>query len=259
MLTQGLDHRSAADIGHLGTVADQRLLFGGLDHAHAHARGADVQQLGLGVAGSELAMVLQVEVVVLHADARGQRQRLLDGNEVVVALPVGVDDVVSTDRTPPGLPAIDVGADRDNLVLGDHQRIRAAERAVEEVAVVVDVVVRGEDRRLDVLLGHVGPQTGVAGCVFLCGESRFDLFAVTDLQGLWHLHGRVPCRCEHAVQAGRLRSIATERTRTLLYLSDLELARWPGLLCRPFATKGRPHTLWKRPCAANGAHSAPTY
>ncbi|MNE19962.1 hypothetical protein D3C80_1130630 [compost metagenome] len=190
LLAQRLHHRRTANVGHLRTVADQRLLLSRLDHAHAHARRANVQQLGFGVAGGQLGVVLQVEVVVFDADARGQRQRLLDGNEVVVALPVGVDDVVSADRAPPGLPAIDIGADRDDFVLGDHQRIRAAERAVEEVAVVVDVVIRREDRRFNVLLGHVGPQPGVAGCIFLRRKGRLHLVAIADFQGLGHLHGR---------------------------------------------------------------------
>jgi hypothetical protein len=73
LLTQGLDHRRPTDVGHLCTVTDKRLLLGRLDHAHAHARRTDVHQLGLGVAGGEFAVVLQVEVVELHADARGQR------------------------------------------------------------------------------------------------------------------------------------------------------------------------------------------
>ena len=190
LIAQRLYHRRTADIGHLRAMANQRLFLGRLDHAHAHAGCTDVYQLSLGVAGGELAVVLQVEVVMLHANARGQRQGLLDGDEEVVALPVGVDDVVSAHRAPPGLPAVDVGTDRDHLVLGDHQRIGAAERAVEKIAVVVDVVVRREDRRFDVLLVHVGPQPGMAGRIFLGREGWLHLVAIADFQGLGHLHGR---------------------------------------------------------------------
>ncbi len=191
LVAQCLDHRSPADIGYLRTVADQRLFLGRLDHAHAHAGRADIHQFRFRIAGRELGVVLQVEVVVLHPDARGQGQRLLDRDEVIVTLPVGVDDVVGTDRTPPRLPAIDIGADRDDLVLGNDQRIGAAERAIEEVAVVVDVVVRGENGRFDVVFRHVRPQPGVAGGIFLGRKGRLHLVAVADFQGLGHLHGRV--------------------------------------------------------------------
>ncbi|MNH14162.1 hypothetical protein D3C79_737500 [compost metagenome] len=73
LVLQRLHHRRTANVGHPRTVANERLFFGGLDHAHAHAGRTDVQQLGPWVAGSELGMVLQVEVVVLHADTRRQR------------------------------------------------------------------------------------------------------------------------------------------------------------------------------------------
>ncbi|MCY1540348.1 hypothetical protein D9M68_759820 [compost metagenome] len=193
LVAQGFHHRRTADVGDARAVADHHVLFGGLDHAHAHAGGGHVHQLGVGVAGGQLVAVLQVQVVGLDADAAGLGQGLLDGDEVVVALPVGVDDVVGALGAAPGLAAVDVGADADDVVLGHHQGVGAAEGAVEEVGVVVDVVVGGEDRGVDVFRRQVGAQPGLAVGVFLGGEGGFDLVAVTDAERLGHLHGVNPC------------------------------------------------------------------
>ncbi|MDT4846894.1 hypothetical protein FQZ97_809370 [compost metagenome] len=193
LVMQRLDDGRPADIGDACAVADDRVFLGGLDHAHAHARRGDVDQLGVGVARGQLVAVLQVQVVELDADTPGLRQRLLDGDEVVVALPVGVDDVVRAHGAAPRLAAVDVGADGHRVFLGHHQGVGAAEGAVEEVGVVVDVVVGGEDRGVDVFRRQVGAQPGLAVGVFLGGEGGFDLVAVTDAERLGHLHGVNPC------------------------------------------------------------------
>ncbi|MCY1410323.1 hypothetical protein D9M71_256890 [compost metagenome] len=232
LVMQRLDHRRPADIGDARAVADHHVLFGGLDHAHTHARCGYIHQLGVRIAGGQLVAVLQVQVVMLDADAARLGQGLLDGDEVVIALPVGVDDVVGADSAAPRLATVDVGADADHVVLGDHQRVGAAEGAVEEVGVVVDVVVRGEDRSVNILRRQVRAQPGLAIGVFLGGEGGFDLVAITDAERLGHLHDGEPLlfSSDSTHRAGGpLESIATEAPRHFLYESDPKLVRSAGV------------------------------
>ncbi|MNQ88908.1 hypothetical protein D3C85_1041970 [compost metagenome] len=193
LILQGFDHCGTADVGDTRAVADHGMLLDRLDQAHAHAGRGDIQQLRIRVAGGELVTVLQVQMVELDADAPRLGQGLLDGDEEVVTLPVGVDDVVGADGTAPWLAAIDIGADGYSAVLSHHQGVGATERAEQEIAVVVDVVVRGEDRRVYVFGGHVATQAGLAVGIFLGGESRLDLLAVLNSECLGHLHGVDPC------------------------------------------------------------------
>src|SRR4029079_17914703 len=83
------------------------------------------------------------------------------GVEPVVALPVGVDDVVAV-RAPPRLAPVDVRADRRLVVGGAEKAVATRERAVQEVGVVVYVVDRGEQHRVHVELRHGGAQAGEA-------------------------------------------------------------------------------------------------
>ena len=133
-------------------------------------------------------------MIEFDPDAPGLGQRLLDGDKVVVALPVGVNDVVSAHGPAPGLAAIDVGADGHHAVLRDNQCVVTAKRAVQEITVIVEVVVRGKHRGIDIVLRHVGTQLGLAMGVLLGRERWGDFFAVLDLDGFRHLHVRYPCR-----------------------------------------------------------------
>src|SRR3990167_9365711 len=171
LVTQCLNYRSAADVGNTCAVTNDRVLFGGLDQAHLHAGRGDVDQLGGRIARGQLVAVLQVQVIELDADTPGLRQRLLDGDEEVVALPVGVDDVVGANGTAPRLTTVDIGSNGHDRVLGHHRGIGTTERAVDEIGVIVDVVVGGEDRRVDVFCRHMGAQLGLASGVFLRRES----------------------------------------------------------------------------------------
>ena len=47
-----------------------------------------------------------------------------------------------------------------SVVVRDGQAVEAAERAEQEVAVVVDAVIRGEQHRVDLVRGHVAAQFG---------------------------------------------------------------------------------------------------
>src|SRR5690606_6012556 len=188
-------------------------------------------QLGIRVAGGQLVAVLQVQVVVLDTDATRPGQRLLDGDEVVVALPVGVDDVVGAHGAAPRLATVDVGADADHVVLRHDQGVGTTEGAVQEVGVVVDVVVRGEDRSIDVLGRQVRAQLGMAVGVFLRGEGGLDLFTVADAECFGHLHDENPSCYSLIWHTGlaAVEDIATEPPGGLLHVSDLKLVRFAGL------------------------------
>jgi hypothetical protein len=96
-------------------------------------------------------------VVVLHAEPAGADtgvgQHGGDGVFVIVPLPVGVDEVV-TEAASPGLAGVDVRGDGGVGVLGDDQGVVPAERGEQEIAVVVDVVVAGEQHRVDAGVRH---------------------------------------------------------------------------------------------------------
>ena len=80
---------------------------------------AHVDQLRCRQRALQLAQVLDVDVVELDADTSAVLNQLLDGNEVVVPVPVGVDEVVP-EGAPPGLTCVDVGRDRGLALLRDH-------------------------------------------------------------------------------------------------------------------------------------------
>ena len=102
---------------------------------------------------------------------------LADGVEVVVLLPVGVGDVAA-EGAAGRLAAVDAGRDRGGGVGGDDEAVAAAEIAVEEVGVVVDVVVGGEERGVDAGLRHVRADRVEATLHLGGGEGRDDLRAV---------------------------------------------------------------------------------
>ncbi|MNQ94943.1 hypothetical protein D3C85_1104830 [compost metagenome] len=194
LITQGFDDGRTADVRDARAMTDDRVFFGGLDHAHTHARCGDIHQLSLRIAAGEFVAIEQVQMVEFDADAPGLGQGLLDRDEVIVALPVGVDDVFSADGTAPWLTAINVGADGHGAVLGHDQRVLTPEGAVQEIAVVVDVVIRREDCRVDIVLRQISPQFGLAVGIFLSRERRVHFFAVLDLDGFRHLHVIYPCQ-----------------------------------------------------------------
>jgi hypothetical protein len=125
-----------------------RDLLGGLDDTQSHRGLGDVGEAAFGKRRFELAQRLGVEMVRLDPDRGPVLDQLADRLEVIVALPVGIDDVPIGMATPPRLAAIDVRRDRRRRVLVDDQRVVAPEPAVEEIAVVADVVVGGENRRV---------------------------------------------------------------------------------------------------------------
>ncbi|MNZ82612.1 hypothetical protein D3C78_1013130 [compost metagenome] len=134
-------------------------------------------------------------MVELQADAAGAlRHRLAHGAEVVVALPVGVDQVV-TQAAAIALAAVDVGGDQRRAVLGHHQRIAPAEGAVEEVAEVVDVVDRGQHHCVQLQRLHLDAQHGQATVHLRHAESGAHFRPVGQVDKAGHAHAGTPVRC----------------------------------------------------------------
>ena len=73
LITQGFDDGSTTDVRYPGTLTDDRVFLGGLDHTHTHAGGGYVHQFGLRIAAGEFVAIEQVQMVELNADASGLR------------------------------------------------------------------------------------------------------------------------------------------------------------------------------------------
>ena len=91
-----------------------------------------------------------VHVIHLHPNVPDGPEELGHGRDVVVPLPVRVDDVVPV-GSPPGLASVHQGAHRGLGVGRDHQGVGAAHGAVEVVGEVDDVVVGGEHTCINIL------------------------------------------------------------------------------------------------------------
>ena len=179
-LGDGLHAGGASDVADAGAVGDDGDLLVGLEHPQAHAVGGDVDDLRAGQGGPDLSEQRHVDVVVLDAEAAIGRHQRLHGPDVVVTPPVGEHHVLA-ERPTPRLSGIDVRRDRRRLLLGDHQSVGAAERAVEEVGVVVDVVDRREQHRVDAPVRHDHTQPVESALHLDIGERAAHLLAVGDL------------------------------------------------------------------------------
>ena len=174
-----LDACRPAHVGDARPLLDQGDFLLRFHHAHAHRGLRDVDKLRARQRGLQFLHVLQVDVVKLDADRAAVLDELLHGAEVVVAPPIGVDKIVA-EGPPPGLAGVDVGGDRGGALLADDEAVGPPERAEEEITVVVDVVIGGEEHVVDTALGHVLAQLGEARLHLLLGEGALNLLAVTD-------------------------------------------------------------------------------
>ncbi len=86
----------------------------------------------------------------LAAGARAWADRRRDGAPVIVARPIGVDDVVAR-RAPTRLAAVDIGADGGAGVMRHAKAVGAAAAAAEQARVLGAVLRRGEQPGLQ---GH---------------------------------------------------------------------------------------------------------
>lgn len=110
--------------------------------------------------------------------------------EIIVLAPAGVGDVVA-EGPAIGLAAVDRGGDRGRPVLVDDEAVFPPEIAVEEIGVVVDVVVRGQQRRVDVALGHELAQVVLTPLHLLRREGRLHLVAIVPFQQAGHVLWRL--------------------------------------------------------------------
>jgi hypothetical protein len=178
----------AAEVADPGTVLDDLDFLGGLDHALAHRGLGHVHQCGAGERGLDLVPVVQRQGVILDAepadiDAAGA-QHFLDAKDVVVPAPVRVHEVLAV-AAAPRHPGVDICGDGDRVFLGDHHGVGAAEVSEEEIGVVLDRVVAGQDDGVQVLLGHDAAEAGEAALELGVGEGQRDLLAVVeDLEAL---------------------------------------------------------------------------
>ena len=177
----GLDTGGAADVGDARHFFDMRDFLGGFDHPEAH-RGAAMSTNSMSrELGLEKVQRVDRDVVELDAEAFDAAGQAADGVEVIVLAPVGVCDVPAAEGAPPGLAAVDAGADRGGDVMVDEQAVAAAELAVEEVGVIIDAVVGGEERGVDPARGHVGAHCVEPAAHLGRGEGRRDGIAVAGV------------------------------------------------------------------------------
>ena len=168
--------------------------FGGFDEPRAHRRAGDVFESAGGQRGFDFVEVLQRQGIELDAGGDSVLQDLRDGAIEVVAPPIGVDEVVA-DGAPPRLAAVDIGGNGDDAIGGDGESVRAAERAIEKIGIIVDVVDRGEKRLLDSVFGHRGAQGGDATGEFAVGKSVANALAVANDFCVFHCR-RIFCEVE---------------------------------------------------------------
>ena len=130
-------------------------------------------------------------MVKLQANAALVRDAGLHRAEIVATLPVGVGQHVIGHALAPGLRTIDVGGNHRGFVVRHGQAVKAAERAVQEIAVVIDVVVRGEQHRVELLRHHVLAHLGHAVGVLLRGKGVLYFLAVAQANQAGHVfnHG----------------------------------------------------------------------
>ena len=128
----------------------------------------------------ELAHHVQVQMVAFDADpARGVGQHGLQCGKIVVALPVGVDDVLA-EAAAPRHSGVDVRGDTDRLRRRNDKRVLPTERRVEEIRVVLDAVVAREDDGIEVLRGHDLAQTSEATLELRVRKGERHLLTVVE-------------------------------------------------------------------------------
>ena len=106
-----------------------------------------------------------------------------DRAPIIVALPIGVGDVVAV-AAPPWLTCINTRRDGDALRRRHHQTIRAAKRAVKKPGIIGDVVHRGENTGVNAVHLHQIAQPGKAVVVFRCGKRQHAVALVKAVR-LW--------------------------------------------------------------------------
>ena len=144
----GLHGRRPADVRDAGAFRDPGDLLRGLHHAHGHGGLAGIDQLRGRQRALQLAKVLDGQMVELDADPPTVRDERLHGGEIVVPVPVGIDEIVP-EGPASRLAAVHIRRDRRLAVLRHDEAEGAAEGAIEEIAEIGDVVIGGEQAGVD--------------------------------------------------------------------------------------------------------------
>ena len=121
-------------------------------------------------------IVLDAHALCTHARAT---EGLADALVVVIAVPVGIHDVVTVARAPRHT-RIDIGGDRARALLRHDEGVVPTEVREEKVGVVLDAVETREHNSVEVLCGHDVPKTADAAFHVSVGEGELLLFAILD-------------------------------------------------------------------------------
>jgi len=224
-----LPNRLAAEVPDAGAVLDQLDLLGRLDHPVPHRRCGDVGERPRRQGVGDLAAQVCADVVVLDAEPPAMKaltlEDLLHGIQIVVAAPVGVDDVRSL-AAPPRHARIDVRRDRGGVALRHNEEVVASEGGAEEVGVVVDVVVARQEHRVQAFVGHVLAQVGQPALHLDRGEGRHDLLAVRDVLEAFEVHGGSSSRVNGMMRSVVSSAFLVSWAKTFTLLSCTVVARY---------------------------------
>ena len=179
-------HRRATHVADARTFTDQLVFFRRLDRPHPHRGLSDIDKLDPRQRCFKLAAVIERDMVELDPHPSRARQQLPHRPVEIVAAPVGVGDVAAR-AAPPGLSAVDPGRDGRGLILRDHHPVLPAEETVEPARVVVDAMIRGEQRRIDIVLGHPPAHVILAPPHLGVRERREFLVAVVPFHDVEHV------------------------------------------------------------------------
>jgi hypothetical protein len=87
-------------------------------------------------------------MVELDTNTRNDRQQGLQCVKIIVASPICIGYVIAR-RAPPWLSGVDSGGNAGRPRLRHDEGKAAAETTIKEIRIVVDAVIRREDRRVE--------------------------------------------------------------------------------------------------------------
>ena len=123
--------RITAHVRHCRPGPDQGNLGGRFMHPLLHGGGCNIDHASRAQKPAQLAHLHHIQMIALIADHLALARHRLDRPPVIVALPVGIGDVVAV-TPPPRLPGVDPGRDRHTSPGRHNQRIRPPETAIEK-------------------------------------------------------------------------------------------------------------------------------
>lgn len=131
----------------------------------------------------------EVDMVELNPDVAPGVGERLHRCEKIVPLPIRVQEMRRARALTVWPPAIDIGCDRNRLLVSHHEPVGPAKRTVEKIAKIVHIVNGCEDGGIDIVLCHILPQHAEPRSHLRLGKHRPRFVAVGKGQCLGHLHG----------------------------------------------------------------------